>query len=111
MHGTTVPWVATVARRGTRRTWTHPGEQAWRPLFVVRQPCGCWTDELAEGRMWEPCMAHEADGHLSAISEDSGGMAVARCLVGVCDWQESWAQEDWAVRAAVRHWEDTRHTT
>lgn len=54
-------------------------------------------------------MAHEGEGHVSAISADQeGGLTVARCLIAVCDWAESWAQESWAVDAAVRHWQDTR---
>jgi hypothetical protein len=99
--GTTVP--------GMRRTWSHPGPGAWRPLFVVRLACGCWVDTLLADRMWEPCMAHETEGHLSVLSTgQADGVTVARCLVSVCPWQESWAQEIWAVDAAVRHWEETR---
>lgn len=92
--------------RGGRRTWTRsaPGE---RPLGVYRRPCGCWWDGVGD-RMWEPCVAHEADGHLSVISPDQDGVAVARCLVRDCAWQESWAVEEWAVQAAVRHWDATR---
>lgn len=99
--------VAKPMRRRSRRTWAHPGEKAWRPLGVQRRECGCWWDIFGD-RMWEPCVVHEAEGHLSGISPGEDGLTVVRCLVGVCPWQESWAQEHWAAQAAVRHWEETR---
>ncbi|HEX8321571.1 hypothetical protein [Longimicrobium sp.] len=91
-----------------RRTWQHRGGQDWRPLFITRLDCGCWIDSMATPvRMWEPCMAHEADGHLAAISDDDG-MTVARCLVRDCKWTVREFYESVAVRAAQDHWQDTR---
>jgi hypothetical protein len=94
-----------------QQTWPHPGPGGWRPLGVFQAPgdCGCWIDGYRDGELWEPCMAHEGEGHLSAISPDQdGGVTVARCLVRTCGWRESWAQEGWAVAAAQKHWQETR---
>jgi hypothetical protein len=89
----------------TRRTWEHA---RWHPWGVGQLSCGCWWDVIA-GRMWEPCMTHEGDGHLAAISTDQdGGVVVARCLVLTCGWQASLARENWAVQAAQEHWQETR---
>lgn len=87
------------------RTWQHREPEAWRPLFSVQDPCGCWT---SWGGMLEPCMAHESEGHVSVISPDQDGLAVARCLVGECAWMVSLTTEGWAVEAAQKHWSDTR---
>lgn len=87
-----------------RRTWTRQAPGAWRPLGVHRLSCGCWWDGYGD-RMWEPCMAHEGEGHLSVISE-SDGLAVVRCLV--CRFTETWAQQSRAAGRAQEHWSDTR---
>lgn len=89
------------------RTWERKPPDAWRPLFTSRLACGCWTDDWT-GQVREPCVAHESEGHVSVVSPDQDGVAVARCLVRECRWQESRATEGWAVEAAQRHWADTR---
>ena len=88
------------------RTWARRGHNPWSPFGVVRQACGCRWDNLA-GRMWEPCRAHEAEGHLSAVTERDG-LVRARCLVRDCDWGTDVASEWSAVLAAQDHWTDTR---
>lgn len=93
--------------RGGLRTWTRAAPGDWRPLGVYRRSCGCWWDSYGN-RMWEPCHAHEAEGHLSVITTTDSGISVARCLVGECGWTESWARDTWAVDAARGHWAGTR---
>jgi hypothetical protein len=88
-----------------RRTWDRSGQQ--RPWDVYRADCGCWHAVLG-ARIWEPCMAHQGEGHLCVLSAGDGGVWVARCLVSECAWRTSWAQEDWAVVAAQEHWQATR---
>lgn len=92
--------------RLTRRTFLHRRD-AGGPFGARQLECGCWVD-LISGSMREPCMAHEGEGHLSAISEQDALWAV-RCLVGICPWGETWAREDWAVAAAQKHWDETRN--
>jgi hypothetical protein len=94
------------ARDGLR-TWDHPAPAAVPP-GVYRLGCGCWRDGYSD-RMWEPCMAHEGEGHLAVISTDQdGGVSVARCLVHECRWRTEQGREAWAVAAAREHWEATR---
>lgn len=92
------------------RTWPHARapQRLWTVLGVVDLECGCRWDTLSD-RMWEPCMTHEAEGHLSALSEDAErGLVVARCLVGECDWGTSQVSEYAVVLAAQEHWSTTR---
>lgn len=96
--------------RARRRTWEHPGPDAARPIGIYRQPCGCWWDGYGD-RLWEPCMTHEGEGHLSVLSTGQGpdgSASVARCLVIECAWRTEQAREDWAASAAQEHWHDTR---
>jgi hypothetical protein len=100
------------------RTWRHRHDyhevweggghpRGWVPLGIRKLDCGCFVDDFSDGVIWEPCMAHEGEGHMSAIS-DQDGMHVARCLVVVCPWQETWMYETDAVGAAQKHWRETR---
>lgn len=88
--------------------WQH--RQTAEPPGVYRLACGCRWDGYAD-RMWEPCMTHQAEGHLSVLSEGQGpdgGAWVARCLVLECRWSTEQAREAWASAAAQQHWRDTR---
>jgi hypothetical protein len=67
--------------------------------------CGCRVDYM-DGGTWEPCRAHEGQGHLSAISEQDGAW-IACCLVGRCGWRVTLAYEWLAQDAAVSHWNNT----
>lgn len=100
------------------RTWTHRhgyhlvweddgGHPAgWVPLGIRKLACGCFVDDYSDGVIWEPCMAHEGDGHLACISEQDG-MHVARCIVLICPWREDHFHEVDAVNAAQTHWRKT----
>lgn len=99
------------AVRRERRTWRHGEVKAALdpPGYMVRQDCGCWWDTLG-ARIWEPCMAHEGEGHLSVISVYETGGAVARCLAGDCGWTvEVWTEYQ-AVAEAQQHWVETRRS-
>lgn len=89
---------------GRHRTRTDLG--GWGLVGVWQAPCGCWTDTIGH-EIWEPCPAHEGDGHLAEIGEEDG-LWVARCLVAGCRWQASLAGAVDAVTAAQQHWRDTR---
>jgi hypothetical protein len=89
------------------RTWSRREPGDWLPLGVVRLGCGCRWDTLAE-RIWEPCVTHEAEGHLSAISAGADGRTVLRCLVRDCSMRDVFLVELSAVLAAQDHWRDTR---
>jgi hypothetical protein len=93
-----------------RRTWEHAGSgEPWHPLFSIRLACGCWVDGIGS-RIWEPCMAHEGEGHVSAVSVYVGGGATARCLVRDCRWRhEAWTEAA-AVSEAQDHWVQTRRS-
>jgi hypothetical protein len=94
---------------GGLHTWSgrHRFHEVWtRTLSVHALACGCLVDTY-NGQIWEPCMAHEADGHLAVIIE-TDGMHVARCLVLRCGWQETHIREIDTVRAAQAHWRGTR---
>jgi hypothetical protein len=86
----------------------HP-EEDWQPLGIRKLGCGCFVDDFSDGVIWEPCMAHEGDGHLAAVSEQDG-LHVARCLVVTCPWTETWLRESDAVGAAQQHWLMTRNS-
>ena len=96
-------------RRAHHAVWEGAGQQpdSWLPLYIRKLDCGCLVDDLSDSEIWEPCMAHEADGHLAAISEQDS-VHVARCLVLTCGWREDWFKEADAVGAAQQHWLDTR---
>jgi hypothetical protein len=82
------------------------GTLDWMPMYLRTLDCGCMVDDLADGMMWKPCMAHEGDGHLCVISEQDG-MWVVRCLVLVCRFSQTRAYEADAVGAAQGHWQET----
>lgn len=95
--------------RALREHWREAKQTpGWIPFGYALKACGCLVDTFSNGAMREPCMAHESEGHLSALSE-ADGSHVARCLVLSCGWQEThmWAGE--AISAAQRHWRETRH--
>lgn len=100
-----------------QRTWDlrHAYHSTWTaamasPLAGMgQQGCGCLVDIINNGRIWEPCMAHEGQGHLAVISEQDG-MFVARCLVLICDWKITEMWETTATEAAQQHWRDTAGT-
>lgn len=97
--------------RALEKVWADGDHTAgWIPFGYQRLICGCLVDTFMGHEMRRPCMAHEGDGHVSAISEQDG-MHVARCLVLVCPWQGSWAWESDAVSAAQGHWRSTRTQT
>lgn len=99
------------------RTWDarHRFAAVWRAsglgpdqsgAGLARAACGCVQDLYSGGRTWEPCMAHETDGHLSVVSEQDG-VHVARCLVLRCDWRATQVTPEAAVEAAQAHWRQT----
>ena len=93
-----------------RRTWEHAsGGDPWHPLFSVRLACGCWLDGIGS-RVWEPCMAHESEGHVSAVSVYDDGRSVARCLAGPCRWTVEVFTEAAAIAEAQGHWVETRRS-
>jgi hypothetical protein len=103
------------------RTWSRAREmekvwaegdhtEGWIPFGYQRLMCGCLVDTFTRNEMRRPCMAHEGDGHIAAISEQDG-VHVARCLVAVCPWVESRAWENDAISAAQGHWRDTSAQT
>jgi hypothetical protein len=100
--------VSESAARHYPRTWRHG--DGWHPLFVGQLTCGCWQDGI-DLRIWEPCMAHEGEGHLSALSDADDGTTIARCLVLDCRWVTTRADGMDAVRAAQDHWASTRAET
>lgn len=95
-------------RHGYHWTWehVHGKPRDWMPLYIRRLACGCYVDDLSDGAIWEPCMAHEGEGHLAVLSEQDG-LHVARCLVLICDWQTSLLWEVDAISAAQEHWRRT----
>lgn len=93
-----------------RRTWAHmDGTESWRPMFIRPLGCGCLWDEIA-ARVWEPCMAHESEGHVSAVSVYEDGSAVWRCLAGDCKAGEQAFTEAAAIEDAKQHWAQTRRS-
>lgn len=97
-------------RRSYHAVWDVSPGPGWIPFGLRRLGCGCVVDDFSNGMTWEPCMAHEGDGHLAAIS-DQDGLHVARCLVLTCPWQQSWMHEGDAISAAQEHWRGTSGQT
>jgi len=89
------------------------GDGTWLPLGFLRQDCGCVVDQFSgeEHQMWRPCVAHEGEGHLSALSGPEDGVYIARCLVLTCPWRDQRFWENDAITAAQQHWADTRTQT
>lgn len=95
-------------RHTYHETWIGVGSPpSWLQPGMEQRACGCLTDLMDGGRIWEPCMAHEGDGHLSVISEQQDGMFVARCLVIRCPWVVHHFSEVTATGAAQQHWIET----
>jgi hypothetical protein len=89
------------------QVWAESHQAGWIPFGYALLECGCLVDTFTREEMRRPCVAHEGEGHLAAISEQDG-LHVARCLVMVCPWSESWVWENDAIGAAQKHWRETR---
>lgn len=94
--------------REIRAVWRESHTPDWIPFGYAVLACGCLVDTFYGDEMREPCMAHEGEGHVSALSEGEDGMHVARCLVLACPWGESHVWESDAISAAQAHWRKTR---
>jgi hypothetical protein len=86
------------------------GDGTWLPLGFQTLACGCVVDTFTaqENQMWRPCVAHEGEGHLSALSGPEDGVYIARCLVLACPWRDQRFWENDAITAAQQHWMETR---
>jgi hypothetical protein len=97
--------------RGLHEAWDATGGQGWLPFGLERDGCGCIRNRFNGGVIWEPCMAHESDGHLCAISEEKDpAMHVARCLVLACRFEDRRFHESDAITAAQQHWRETANS-
>lgn len=93
------------------RTWPpRRGPHDYRPLGVQSLECGCWVDSW-NLRMWEPCPAHEPEGHVAVIGKGqvaAGSFFVARCLNPACTWVAREFYVAVAQSMAQDHWAQTR---